>query len=90
MAQKPSPAERAAEILDLPAESMTGVPKLTVTGCRHAVIENHRGILAYSRELIEVDGGRERLRIQGEGLELTAMDKRVLIICGQIFGIEFE
>ena len=90
MATKPSPAERAAEIFDLPAESVAGVPKLTITGCRYAVVENHRGITTYSRELIEVDGGRVHLRIRGEALELTAMDRSVLIIRGQIYAAEFE
>ena len=39
-----------AERLDYPAESVTGVPKLTVTGRRRALVENHCGLLAYSRE----------------------------------------
>lgn len=90
MAHKPGPAERAAEILDLPVESVVGVPKLTITGCRYAVVEHHRGISLYSREQIEIEGGRIRLRIRGEDLELTAMDKSVLIIRGQIFFAEFE
>lgn len=90
MAHKPGPAERAAEILDLPVESVAGVPKLTITGCRYAVVEHHRGISMYSRERIEIEGGRIRLRINGEELELTAMDKSVLIIRGQIFSTEFE
>ena len=90
MAYKPGPAERAAEIFALPAESVAGVPKLTVAGCRYAVVEHHRGISLYSRERIVVEGGRLRLRINGEELELTAMDKSVLIIRGQIYSTEFE
>ena len=46
-----------AERLDYPAESVTGVPKLTVTGRRRALVENHCGLLAYSRECIIIDGG---------------------------------
>ena len=90
MAYKPGPAERAAEILELPTESVAGVPKLTVTGCRYAVVEHHRGISLYSRERIVVEGGRLCLRINGEELEMTAMDKSVLIIRGQIYSAEFE
>jgi len=47
-----------AERLDLPAESVAGVPKLTVTGRRRALVENHCGLLEYSHECIVVDGGR--------------------------------
>ena len=46
-----------AERLDLPAESVAGVPKLTVTGRRRALVENHCGLLEYSHECIVVDGG---------------------------------
>ena len=90
MPQKPSLAERAAEWTDLPAEAFAGIPKLTVTGCRYAVVEGHRGISLYSRERIEVEGGRMRLRILGEDLELTAMDRETLVLRGQIFSAEFE
>ena len=41
-----------AERLDLPAESVAGVPKLTVTGRRRALVENHCGLLEYSHECI--------------------------------------
>ena len=54
--------EEIAGRLDLPAETVAGVPKLTVTGRRRALIENHRGLLQYSRDCIEVDGGRVRPR----------------------------
>lgn len=50
-----------AERLDLPAESVAGVPKLTVTGRRRALVENHCGLLEYSHECIVVDGGRVRV-----------------------------
>lgn len=90
MAKKPSPAERASEILELPQESMSGVPKLTVTGCRYAVIEHHRGLSLYTRERIEVEGVGMRLCISGTDLELAAMDREVLILRGQIVSAEFE
>ena len=54
-----------AERLDLPAESVAGVPKLTVTGRRRALVENHCGLLEYSHECIVVDGGRVRVCIRG-------------------------
>ena len=53
-----------AERLDLPAESVAGVPKLTVTGRRRALVENHCGLLEYSHECIVVDGGRVRVCIR--------------------------
>ena len=82
--------EEIAGRLDLPAETVAGVPKLTVTGRRRALIENHRGLLQYSRDCIEVDGGRVRLRIRGANLQLVAMDRSDLLISGVILSAEFE
>ena len=82
--------EEIAGRLDLPAETVAGVPKLTVTGRRRALIENHRGLLQYSRDRIEVDGGRVRLRIRGANLQLVAMDRSDLLISGVILSAEFE
>ena len=48
-----------AERLDLPAESVAGVPKLTVTGRRRALVENHCGLLEYSHECIGQHGAAD-------------------------------
>ena len=90
MAQKPSLWDRAAEVTDLPPEALTNVPKLTVTGCRYAVVEYHRGLASYSEDCIEIEGGTMCLRLRGEGLELVAMNRELLILRGQIFSAEFE
>ena len=54
-----------------------------------ALIEDHRGLAGYSRERIEVNGGRTRLVINGEALELTAMDREALLVTGCILSVEF-
>lgn len=89
MARKPGAAERAAELLDLPVDSLAGVPRLTLVGSRSAVVEQHRGLLLYSPEQIEIEGGRVRLRIRGDGLRLQAMDREALLVRGEIVSVEF-
>jgi sporulation protein YqfC len=83
-------ALEVAEAFDIPPEAAAGMPKLTITGCRRALIENHRGILEYSRENVVIKGGRVQVRIWGEGLELKAMNKTDLVIIGQIFSVSFD
>lgn len=79
-----------AERFELPAEAMAGVARLTITGARRAVIEDHKGLLALGEDLVAVDGGRVTIRLRGEGLQLRAMDKKELVITGEIFSAEFE
>ena len=70
-----------AERLDYPAES--------VTGRRRALVENHHGLLAYSRECIIIDGGRTRVCLRGTDLQLVAMDSAAVLISGTIVCAEF-
>ncbi len=88
--KKGSVAEELAERFDLPQEAVAGVPKVTISGRRRVLVENHKGLLGYGRELIDVNGGRVLLRIRGEELELRAMDREALIVTGNIFSVEFE
>ena len=65
--------EKTARLLDLPAQTAGSPPALTLTGDRDLYLERYRGVLAYGREEIHVDGGQWVLRVRGRGLEITAM-----------------
>lgn len=80
--------ERTARLLDLPAEAAGGPPCLTLTGDRDLYLARYRGILAYGREEIHVDGGKWVLRLKGTGLEITAMRPGELRIAGRIDGLD--
>ena len=72
--------ENLADRLDLPAEA-AGLLKLTVMGRGRALIEQHRGLAGYTHERIEVLGGRTRLIINGEALELAASSGVEMPVC---------
>lgn len=82
--------ERAADIFDLPGEIVAGMSRITITGCRRVFIENHRGILEYGREEIDVNGGRVIIKLKGKELELRSMSDRELLVTGLLTGISFE
>lgn len=63
---------------------------MTLTGNTQLLIENHRGLLGYSTDCVEVSGGRLHIRVRGEGLCLKAMDTESLLIGGNIFGVDTE
>ena len=79
--------EKTAELFDLPADALAGLPKVELVGDRELRIENHRGILAYGTEEIHVSGGVFIVKIAGEGLELRAMTGVELLITGHIVQI---
>jgi len=83
-------ARDVAETLGLTPELFSGTVRVTVWGRRQVMVEQHRGLLGYSGELIEVGGGKTRLRIVGSDMRLQAMDRETLVIIGNITAVEYE
>lgn len=78
-----------AERLELPGEAL-GLLKLSVVGARRALIENHRGLLACTRERIVVRGERGDLSVRGAELCIEAMNEKELLISGKLTAAEWE
>ena len=82
--------EKAADLFDLPQEVVAGMPRITVTGCRRVMVENHRGILEYGDREIQINGGRMVLTVRGSGLELRSLNTSELLVTGRITGMDFD
>ena len=82
--------QELAERLALPEDALLGTAKLTVTGGKRLLVENHRGVMDYGRERIVVSLGRGKLNISGAELVIAAMNRRELLISGRIQSVEWE
>ena len=80
--------ERTAEALELPGDVVAGLPRVELTGDRELRMENHRGILAYGSQEIQISGGRLVVKVRGEDLELRAMNAGELLITGALRGVD--
>ena len=78
-----------AELFDLPADVVAGLPRLEMVGSRQLYLEHHAGILAYSEEQIDVNTSAGALRVRGEGLCLLAMTAEELRSGGRIAAVEW-
>lgn len=81
--------QRLGEKLELPGEAL-GELKLSVWGDRLALLENHGGILHWSRELLAVRAGRISLLLSGQDLEIQAMDGGALLLRGSLEKLEWK
>ena len=79
----------AAEMFDLPADVVAGLPHVELMGNRQFYMERHRGILSYSGEAIDINGDKLLIRIRGQGLELVSMTGDSLRIRGEIAQVEW-
>ena len=78
-----------AELFDLPADVIAGLPRLEMVGSRQLYVEHHLGILAYSDQRIDVNTTAGVLCVKGEGLTLLAMTAEALRIGGHLAAVEW-
>jgi len=87
--RKQSVLDSAAELFDLPADAVAGLPHVEVLGNTRFYMERHRGVLSYSGEEIAVNGEELIVRVFGSGLELVSMTGDALRIQGRIDRVEW-
>ena len=83
------PLSEAAELFDLPADVVAGLPHVEMMGDRQFYMERHRGILSYSGEEIDINGEGLIVKVSGSGLELVSMTGEALRIQGKIQRVEW-
>ena len=81
--------EKAFERFDLPLEAI-GHGRIILSGNSHLMIENHRGVLEYTEELVLIALKKGRLRVRGSGLSLAAIEGESVAIVGKIQAVELE
>ena len=81
--------DSVAELFDLPADVVAGLPRLEMVGSRQLYLEHHTGLLSYSDTRIDANTSAGVLRITGARLTLLAMTPEELLITGTITAVEF-
>lgn len=79
---------RAADVFDLPADVIGDLPHIELIGDCQLLLSSHQGILSYSTEAIDINGGKLIVRVFGQGLELMAMTGSELRVKGKITRLE--
>lgn len=82
--------ERMMKAMDLGMEPIPGKPLIEIVGNSAVLIENHCGIISYSKECITVKTKGGSVCVCGCGLVLTRMSKELLRICGRIQNVEIR
>ena len=88
-AKKQSVLYAAAELFDLPADVISGLPRIELIGARQLYLERHTGLLSYSQERIDANTPAGILRIGGLNLTLLAMTGEELRVGGTILSVEW-
>ena len=77
---------RFSRALGIPEEA-AGLPHIEITGAS-VTVSNHRGILEYGENEINVRSRGGVIRIRGQELKICSMDSDTLTVGGRISSVE--
>ena len=81
--------ELMVESLKLPKDSMLGASIVTVTGNSEVFVENYKGILEYSGEMILLQGKNCKIELTGKKLNIVYYTNEDMKISGRISAIRY-
>lgn len=82
--------KRIDQILEIPREVYSDIPKITVTGFNELILENYKGILEYEEFFASISTHIGIVNINGFNLNLEKMTNDDIKITGKIESIELE
>lgn len=77
------------DMFDLPAELLTGLPRISMAGREDMFVENHKGLIECTQKRIRFQTSAGAVKVTGEGLSLKHVGSERLAIHGGIDAVEF-
>jgi len=87
---KRSLKNRITDVAGMPKDVILGIPIVTVNGQRETYIENYRGILEYTDQLIRIQTKLGRIHMIGKHLQIEYYNNDEMKIVGHITMIEYH
>lgn len=78
------------DLLELPKDIVLGIPLLTLKGDMEITIENHKGILSYTNNELEILAKKFKIIITGENMCIAEYSKDSITINGKINEVTFK
>ncbi|UZW12640.1 sporulation protein YqfC [Clostridium pasteurianum] len=79
-----------AEKLDIPADVILNIPKITIVGDDEITIENHQGILQFSDNFIRIKSSLGNIGIEGSDFEILFISGTTIVLSGVFKSMEYE
>ena len=82
--------QQMSGFLEIPGNVILDLPKIVMLGSLQLIVENHRGILKYTSELVCINVSEGELVIRGTGLKLRNVLPEEIYVEGHIKSVAFE
>lgn len=78
-----------SRVLELPESTLTGGLHIEMNSNHEAVVENCRGVLEYTPQVIRLIAGGMVVKFTGRGLAIGSLNRNVTVVSGIITAVEF-
>ncbi|MBS4022760.1 MAG: sporulation protein YqfC [Dethiobacter sp.] len=79
-----------ADLFEMPQDIVLNLPRLTVIGNMQCYLENHRGVIEYTDELVRVAVNGGEISIRGLGLVIRYLANDEIAVDGDITVVNYE
>ncbi|MBZ4663136.1 MAG: yqfC [Caloramator sp.] len=80
---------KISESLDLPKEVIMNVPYIRILGNDELQIENHKGIVEYSSDIVRLKSSIGIIKIEGKDFLIKEINPEIVVFTGKIKNLEF-
>jgi sporulation protein YqfC len=89
MSKKSNIKKHISETFDLPQQIILDTPVVKIISNNELTIENHKGILEYSPNLLRMSSVLGTIKIIGNNIRIKEIDQYDIVICGEIHSLEY-
>lgn len=82
--------EKVAKMLEIPEEVVSDRPKITTVGRKEVFIENYRGIIEFTNEIVRINSNYGIITIVGKNMKIREITNEDIIITGDIENIDYD
>lgn len=82
-------SKQIVDVLELPKDIVNGIPYLNFEGNVGLTIDNHKGIMKYNEEEINIQTKHFLVKITGKELSILEYSKYIIVIKGKIEVVQF-
>lgn len=82
--------EQVSDKMKLPSDILAGAPILTITGQTELSIENYKGIIEYTDQLLRIQTKIGKIQIEGKNLIIRNYSEDTMKVSGYIQHIEYS
>lgn len=79
-----------SEALDLPADVTLDLPRVLLIGALRLFVENHRGLISFAPDRVEIAVAGGELEVAGEGLSIGTVTGEAISIQGRIRALRLD